>query len=251
MSRPISRRFRDKKIQQAIRNYTATISDAEKNQLYQNLQNFYNSNWLGYGLAGNQTNYNPTTPTGQQQIANAYQYARKNNQNFLSTLLTTIFGEQLAQALTYKEIGSGGEAIVKASKASPRVRKYTSIPRKEMNGRNQIPYVIPSKYIGFKNGQYIYTQPKAQIIPREEIPNALNKLDVQMAARGWDRVTHPNLYGRAYTNGRTVISDLDYGNLAMRNGQVGIVDLIQETPLEFVTALERKGGKIRKYGNTK
>ena len=48
-----------------------------------------------------------------------------------------------------------------------------------------------------------------------------------MRKRGWQRVTHPNLQGLGFTNGRQVISDLGPGNVG-RNllGRPRFVDFI-------------------------
>lgn len=42
----------------------AQLWDADKIKKYENMQNFYNNNFWGYGVFGRQTNYNLRTPQG-------------------------------------------------------------------------------------------------------------------------------------------------------------------------------------------
>lgn len=41
------------------------------------MQNFYNNNFFGYGIAGRQTNYDPRTPQGQAAIQANFNYAKR------------------------------------------------------------------------------------------------------------------------------------------------------------------------------
>ena len=108
-------RIKQKKLQEAAKRNQAVIYDADKAKYYQNMQNFYNNNFWGYGVGGRQTNYDPRTPQGQAAIQANFDYAKSNVQNFATTLLTTRAGEGAAQAIrwatTPTKIEQGAEAV--------------------------------------------------------------------------------------------------------------------------------------------
>ena len=52
--------IKQRKLDKVIKRNQSVIYDTKKAKHYQNMQNFYNNNFFGYGVFGNQTNYNPT-----------------------------------------------------------------------------------------------------------------------------------------------------------------------------------------------
>lgn len=58
------RRVNQTRSQQVPPPNQAQLWDADKVKRYENMQNFYNNNFWGYGVFGRQTNYNPRTPQG-------------------------------------------------------------------------------------------------------------------------------------------------------------------------------------------
>lgn len=224
--------------------------DADKIKMYKNIQNFYNNNFWGYGVFGNQTNFDPRTPQGQAAIKSNFDYAKSNVQNFGETLLTTGIGEGAIQtfkwATTPTKIGSGAEAIVSSAPASMKVTKVTTIPRSEMHIRNTVPGALKTKHISSSNGLHTYTQRKVKILSPEQLANATGKLEKLMQKAGWKKVTHPNLQGIGFTNGRHVISDLGPGNIGKDLfGRLRLADFSIETVPEFRMAMQRKGGILK------
>ena len=227
----------------------AQLWDADKIKKYENMQNFYNNIFWGYGVFGRQTNYNPRTPQGQAAIQANFDYAKSNVQNFAETLATTGIAEGAGQAVrwatTPTKIGSGAEAIVSSAPASTRVTKVTTIPRSEMHVRNSIPGALKSEYVGSSNGLHTYTQKKVRILSREQVAKAFGQLEKLMKSKGWKRVTHPNLQGLGFTNGRHVVSDLGPGNIGRDwLGRLRLTDFSVETIPQFRAAMMRKGGTL-------
>jgi hypothetical protein len=67
-----------------------------------------------------------------------------------------------------------------------------------------------------------------------------------MNKKGWTKVTHPNLDGIGFTNGRFVVSDLGEGNVGRDIfGRTRLTDFTVETVPEFKAAMERKGGILK------
>lgn len=68
-----------------------------------------------------------------------------------------------------------------------------------------------------------------------------------MRNRGWQQVTHPNLQGLGFTNGRRVISDLGPGNVGRDLlGRPRFVDFIIQSKPQFLLDMQKQGGKLRK-----
>lgn len=234
------------------------IRSKEPDQLYdtdrvdeaRRKQNLYNNNALfGYGISGTQTNLSPYTQ--RDQIQANLDYARTNAENFVMNVAIPIATEGAIQAIRYVatpiEIGSGAEAIVTTRPFSTNVVKQTTIPRRIMRIKNQVPGAEPAYFIGTENGFTKYVQSKLKMLSPEEWRKALPKLDKLMTKKGWQKITHPNLYGPAYTNGRVVVSDLGPGNIGKNwFGQIRIPDSVVETVPEFYMNLMKKGGKL--YG---
>lgn len=237
------------RMQQAMQQNQAQLLDADKVKKYQNMQNFYNNNFWGYGVGGRQTNYDPRTPQGQVAIQSNLDYAKSNVQNFATTLLTTGVGEGATQAVkwavTPTKIGQGAEAVVSSAPLSTKVTKITTIPRSEMHIRNTVPIALRSSYIKTANGLTTYTQPKVRILSREQLARASKTLEKKMNRKGWRKITHPNLQGDGYTNGKLVATDIGPGNVG-RNwlGQLKLVDFSLETIPQFKMAMQKRGGKM-------
>ena len=227
----------------------AQLWDADKVKHYQNMQNFYNNNFWGNGVSGRQTNYDPRTPQGQAAIQANFDYAKSNVTNFAETLLTVGAAEGLGQAvrwaITPTKIGSGAEAVVHSAPASTRVMKTTTIPRSEMHLRNTVPRAVKSTYIDSSRGLIRYTQPKVRILTSKQLNRAKGAIDRLMSKSGWKKVTHPNLNGAGYTNGRWIVSDLGPGNVGRDwLGRIRFPDFSIESVPAFRMAIQKRGGKI-------
>ena len=227
----------------------AQLWDEDKVRYYQNMQNFYNNNFWGNGVSGRQTNYDPRTPQGQAAIQANFDYAKSNVTNFTETLLTAGAAEGLGQAVrwatTPTKIGSGAEAVVHSAPASTRVMKTTTIPRSEMHLRNTVPGAVKSTYVSSSGGLIRYTQPKVRILTTKQLNRAKGAIDRLMSKSGWKKVTHPNLNGAGYTNGRWVVSDLGPGNVGRDwLGRIRFPDFSIESVPAFRMAIQKRGGKI-------
>lgn len=215
------------------------LYDKDKVQYYENMQNLVNNNFL----FGRPTNYNPST--SQAAIQANFDYATQNAKNFAEILALAGVGEVATWATTPVKIGEGAEAVVTSAPLSTRVTKVTSIPRSEMHIRNTVPNTLKSRYIGTQNGLPTYTQSKVKILSKEQLSKARTQLEKLMTKHGWRKVTHPNLQGEGYTNGRWVISDLGEGNIGrdwLR--RLKLTDFSLETVPEFRLAMRKKGGKL-------
>lgn len=246
---PPTQEERNRIIQKQIQKDQGQIYDADKTQYYSNLQDFYNTNFFGFGVTGNQTNYDPRTTEGQKAILSNFMYAANNVKNFSEALLTTgaaeLAGQGIKWALTSKEIGSGAEAVVSSAPLSTRVTKITSIPKSEAHIRNQVPAASKLTYEGTKNGTAIYTQPKLRVLTVKQVEKARAALDKIMSSKGWQKVTHPNLQYPGYTNGKLVVSDLGPGNIGKDLlGRLRLIDFAVETVPEFRLAMQKQGGQL-------
>lgn len=64
-----------------------------------------------------------------------------------------------------------------------------------------------------------------------------------MSKKGWRRITHPNLEGLGFTNGKYVVSDLGSGNIGVDMfGRPRLVDFVMESVPDFRLAMQKKGG---------
>lgn len=228
----------------------AQLWDADKVKKYENMQNFYNNNFWGYGVGGIQTNHNPRTPQGQAAIQSNFDYAKGNVENFTENLLTTglvgMAEQAIRWAITPTKIGSGAEAIVSSAPASTRVMKVTTIPRAEMHVRNTVPGALKARFLGMKDGLFTYSQPKVKILSEEKLLKATKQLEKLMKGKGWKIITHPNLQGVGFTNGRYVISDLGPGNIGrdwLR--RIRLTDFSLETVPQFRINMKKRGGTIK------
>lgn len=282
---------RDQYIQQfqqkANEQSQATITDKDKVDYYKNMQNFYNQNAFGYGIAGNQTRYNPSTQEGQSAIQREFDQAKDRAIEFTTNILgvgaqtgLSIAGRKFSnmyklitkgvfkspskrgslgtlKQYTKSPIGSGAEAIV-VNNTPTTVGKITTIPVKEMNLRNAVPNSVESKYIGYvKQGRQkfpTYTQKKMQILTPNTFSKYLDKLDKSMSKFGYRKVTDPNVQYRAYTNGQIVIDDVAPGNVGidwLRRPKM--IDFNLQTVPEWLAQgfTLKKGGKFIYDSNKK
>ena len=235
-----------KRLEQYIKDNPDRIYSATKARYYQNLQNFYNHNAFGFGINGNQTNYDYTTPGGQSKIQATYDYSKNNAQDFLTNVAMVgaapVFntvgkvytkalgspfvktGGNLGRLNTYTAngiLGEGAEAIV-IKNTPTTVAKISAIPVNEITARNAVPNVVKSKYIGFvKDGKIklpTYIQDKVKVLTEETFPKYANKLDKAMERSGFRRVNDPNVQYRAYTNGQVVVDDIAPSNVGLTSG---------------------------------
>ena len=219
--------------QQLAEKNQARIYDKDKADYYRNLQRAYNSNFFGYGVFGNQTNYDSTTTEGQKAIEANANYTKDNIANFGNALITTGVGTvqrgilplvsrrrtigQLRDLARY-EIGRGVTAKV-IDNSPTTVGKITTIPRGEMNLKNSIPNTFKSKFVGYvkdKGNRFpTYVQRKAKTITEEAFPKYIKKLDKAMKKKGYEVVESPDIQYRAYTNGNLVVDDVSPDNIAL------------------------------------
>lgn len=271
---------RRRKLEEAAKKRQAYIYDGEKAKQYQQLQNFYNNNFFGYGVFGKQTRYNPATPEGQQAIQSNFEYAKGNARDFVSNVagvgITKLAGKAANKSAeiyhkltkgvfktpskngalgTLKQysknpIGSGAEAVVVRN--TPRtVGKMTSIPKEEMAARNQVPNTAFSEYIGYvkenKTKLPTYIQEKLKIISERSFPRYITKLDKLMERSGFRRVNDPNVQYRAYTNGQIVVDDVAPGNVGLNwLGRPKMIDFNMQSVPEWIAQgfTLKKGGKL-------
>ena len=246
---PIQVNPRVEKIQIYASQNQAQLWDADKVKRYENMQNFYNTNFFGYGMGGRQTNYDPRTSQGQEAIQANFDYSKGNFSNFAETLVTAGATEGIGQAIrwatTPTKIGSGAEAIVHSSPISTKVIKTTTIPRSEMHIRNTVPGALKSTFIDSSNGLARYIQPKVRILTQQQLNKAKGAIDKLMSKRGWQKIIHPNLEGTGYTNKKWVVSDLGQGNVRRDwLGRIRFPDFSIESVPDFKMAIQKLGGKI-------
>lgn len=242
-------RIQQRKFQENIQKNKSYVYDANKADYYRKLQNFYNNNFFGYGVAGNQTKYDPSTTEGQQAIQSNFDYAKSNVQNLGENIALTGIASAASNAIskgsqvysklfrgpfrspskrgslgTMKQytkngtLGSGSEAVV-INNTPTTVGKITTIPQKEMAARNAIPNTVQSRYVGFVKDKGTklptYIQRKVKTLTEDTFPRYVEKLDNAMAKSGFRRVNDPNVQYRAYTNGQVVIDDVAPGNVGL------------------------------------
>lgn len=139
--------------------------------------------------------------------------------------------------------------IVSYTRFSPRVTKYTNIPPSEMHIRNQIPKFAKSTFKGIDNGIYVYTQPRIWFPKNPKF--AFNNIIKNAMNKGYKIITHPNMEGVALFNKHLNRVVSDFGLTG--KGQIGwtwrgprMGDMAIETYPEWIVAMERNGGQIKK-----
>ena len=226
-------RIRQKKLQEIAKRNQAVIYDTNKAKYYQNMQNFYNNNFFGYGVFGNQTHYDPSKEEDQKKIQSNFNYAKDNVKNIGTSLITvgpvSSFKGVLPSvsrrvtvgklsALTPYKIGQGSEALVIRNSPTT-VGKITQVGSGEMLKRNAIPNSLPLKFVGYvRDGSKrfpTFIQKKVKVLSEKTFPKYVDKLDKAMQKSGFRKVNDPNVQYRAYTNGTVVVDDVSPGNVGL------------------------------------
>lgn len=226
-------RIRQRKLQEAARSNQAVIYDTDKAKYYQNMQNFYNNNFFGYGVFGNQTHYDPSKEEDQKKIQSNFNYAKDNVKNIGTSLITvgplSSFKGVLPSvsrrvtvgklsALTPYKIGQGSEALVIRNSPTT-VGKITQVGSGEMLKRNAIPNSLPLKFVGYvRDGSKrfpTFIQKRVKVLSEKTFPKYVDKLDKAMQKSGFRKVNDPNVQYRAYTNGAVVVDDVAPGNVGL------------------------------------
>ena len=226
-------RIRQKKLQEIAKRNQAVIYDTNKAKYYQNMQNFYNNNFFGYGVFGNQTHYDPSKEEDQKKIQSNFNYAKDNVKNIGTSLITVGPASSFKgilpsvsrrvtvgklSALTPYKIGQGSEAIVIRNSPTT-VGKITQVGSGEMLKRNAIPNSLPLKFIGYvRDGSKrfpTFIQKRVKVLSEKTFPKYVSKLDKDMQKSGFRKVNDPNVQYRAYTNGTVVVDDVSPGNVGL------------------------------------
>ena len=226
-------RIRQKKLQEIAKRNQAVIYDTNKAKYYQNMQNFYNNNFFGYGVFGNQTHYDPSKEEDQKKIQSNFNYAKDNVKNIGTSLITVGPASSFKgilpsvsrrvtvgklSALTPYKIGQGSEAIVIRNSPTT-VGKITQVGSGEMLKRNTIPNSLPLKFVGYvRDGSKrfpTFIQKKVKVLSEKTFPKYVGKLDKAMQKSGFRKVNDPNVQYRAYTNGTVVVADVSPGNVGL------------------------------------
>ena len=226
-------RIRQKKLQEIAKRNQAVIYDTNKAKYYQNMQNFYNNNFFGYGVFGNQTHYDPSKEEDQKKIQSNFNYAKDNVKNIGTSLITVgpassfkgvlpsvsrrVTVGKLSVLTPYK-IGQGSEAIVIRNSPTT-VGKITQVGSGEMLKRNAIPNSLPLKFVGYvRDGSKrfpTFIQKRVKVLSEKTFPKYVSKLDKDMQKSGFRKVNDPNVQYRAYTNGTVVVDDVSPGNVGL------------------------------------
>ena len=226
-------RIRQKKLQEIAKRNQAVIYDTNKAKYYQNMQNFYNNNFFGYGVFGNQTHYDPSKEENQKKIQSNFNYAKDNVKNIGTSLITVGPASSFKgilpsvsrrvtvgklSALTPYKIGQGSEAIVIRNSPTT-VGKITQVGSGEMLKRNAIPNSLPLKFVGYvRDGSKrfpTFIQKRVKVLSEKTFPKYVSKLDKDMQKSGFRKVNDPNVQYRAYTNGTVVVDDVSPGNVGL------------------------------------
>lgn len=275
------KRLQQRKLLEYQQKNQTRVYDKDKADYYRNIQNFYNNNFFGYGVFGNQTRHDPSTPEGQRAIQSDFDYSKSNVQNLSENIAGVGVAGAASKAIskgsqvysklfkgpfkspskrgslgTMKQytkngtLGSGSEAVV-INNTPTTVGKITTIPQEEMMARNAIPNTVQSRYIGFVKDKGTklptYIQRKVKTLTEETFPRYVEKLDNAMAKSGFRRVTDPNVQYRAYTNGQVVIDDVAPGNVGLDwLRRPRMIDFNLQTVPEWTAQgfTLRKGGKL-------
>lgn len=226
-------RIKQRKLQEAVKRNQAVIYDTDKAKYYQNMQNFYNNNFFGYGVFGKQTHYDPSKEENQKKIQSNFNYAKDNVKNIGTSLVTAgpmsffkgvlpsvskrVTVGELSTLTPYK-IGQGSEALVIRNSPTT-VGKITQVGSGEMLKRNAIPNSLPLKFVGYvRDGSKRFStfiQKKVKVLGEKTFPKYVDKLDKAMQKSGFRKVNDPNVQYRAYTNGTVVVDDVSPGNVGL------------------------------------
>ena len=226
-------KIRQKKLQELAKRNQAVIYDTNKAKYYQNMQNFYNNNFFGYGVFGKQTHYDPSKEENQKKIQSNFNYAKDNVKNIGTSLITVGPASSFKgilpsvsrrvtvgklSALTPYKIGQGSEALVIRNSPTT-VGKITWVGSGEMLKRNTIPNSLPLKFVGYvRDGSKrfpTFIQKRVKVLSEKTFPKYVSKLDKAMQKSGFRKVNDPNVQYRAYTNGTVVVDDVSPGNVGL------------------------------------
>ena len=226
-------KIRQKKLQEIAKRNQAVIYDTNKAKYYQNMQNFYNNNFFGYGVFGNQTHYDPSKEEDQKKIQSNFNYAKDNVKNIGTSLITVGPASSFKgilpsvsrrvtvgklSALTPYKIGQGSEAIVIRNSPTT-VGQISQVGTGAMLKRNTIPNSLPLKFVGYvRDGSKrfpTFIQKKVKVLSEKTFPKYVGKLDKAMQKSGFRKVNDPNVQYRAYTNGTVVVDDVSPGNVGL------------------------------------
>lgn len=233
LTREQQARIKQKKLQEAAKRNQVVIYDADKAKYYQNMQNFYNNNFFGYGVFGKQTHYDPSKEEDQKKIQSNFNYAKDNVKNIGTSLITVgplssfkgvlpsvsrrVTVGKLSTLTPYK-IGQGSEALVIRNSPTT-VGKITQVGSGEMLKRNTIPNSLPLKFVGYvRDGSKrfpTFIQKRVKVLSEKTFPKYVGKLDKAMQKSGFRKVNDPNVQYRAYTNGTVVVDDVSPGNVGL------------------------------------
>ena len=233
LTREQQARIKQRKLQEAAKRNQAVIYDTDKAKYYQNMQNFYNNNFFGYGVFGKQTHYNPSKEEDQKKIQSNFNYAKDNVKNIGTSLITVgpassfkgvlpsvsrrVTVGKLSSLTPYK-IGQGSEALVIRNSPTT-VGKITQVGSGEMLKRNAVPNSLPLKFVGYvRDGSKrfpTFIQKKVKVLSEKTFPKYVDKLDKAMQKSGFRKVNDPNVQYRAYTNGTVVVDDVSPGNVGV------------------------------------
>ena len=229
------------KVTRTYKPSVAYIYDADKANLHRKMQSFYNNNFFGYGVFGNQTNYDATTPEGQAAIKQNFNYAKDNAFNMLADVALTGATTQavatlrgatpftngrrtlgtLDDILAMKRVGSGAEAVVvKDSPFSVLKVFWNGGGHGPIEARSSIPGYLKLNFKGYvKNGKKrvpAFTQQKGKPITDKEYPKAVDKITKKMKKNGYEKVQDDyNPQDNVFVNWikQRVVGDIDKGNI--------------------------------------
>ncbi len=275
--------------QQMSKRTQLQLYDKDKVDYYRNMQNIVNSSFFGAGFNSGQYRNNPMTEQGQKAIESSFNYAKTNVADFLSNVAGIgVQGAARKAVRAYSQftkspfkktggdlgkmnkytknriIGEGAEAIV-VKDTPTTVAKFTDIPVSEMTQRDAVANTIKHNYIGYvtkgKTKFPTYVQQKVKVLTEKTFPKHIKKLDKSMKKNGFKRVEDPNVYGRAYTDGKIVVDDIAEGNVGLTSGNPWldkilpdwmkspkIIDMAYQTVPEWraMGYKLQKGGKLYK-----
>lgn len=140
LTREQQARIRQRRLQEAARRNQAVIYDADKAKYYQNMQNFYNNNFFGYGVFGKQTHYDPSKDNVKNIGTSLITVGPASSfKGVLPSVSRRVTVGKLS-ALTPYKIGQGSEALVIRNSPTT-VGKITQVGSGEMLKRNAIPFL--------------------------------------------------------------------------------------------------------------
>ena len=265
LSKEQKERLKQRKLQELARRNQAVIYDTNKAKYYQNMQDFYNNNFFGYGVFGHQTHYDPSKEEDQKKIESNFNYAKDNVKNLGETLITTeILGPfkgvlpSISRrrtvgnlfSLTPYKIGQGAEALV-INNSPTTVGKITQIGSGEMLKRNAVPNSLPLKFVGYVKDETkrlpTFVQKKVRVLSEKTFPKYIDKLDKAMQKKGFRKINDPNVQYRAYTDGKIVIDDVSPDNVGLNFfGKPKLIDFNMQSVPEWLELgfSFKNGGKL-------